>query len=177
MISREGPFAIPNGKAYENTDECWKFLGTAAKAARYLGGVDARSFKDRRSQPAQIFMPEQARPFIDIDSEYRFSLELPDFPELPAYQIHNFTGPQKYMTEIWIEKSTMEDELIPLCRRAEDAPVDVHFVDHHVSQIREEFLPLRVMGRMPACSMSGLVTTTWPCLQIAWRASSSVLPS
>ncbi len=116
MISREDPLVMPNGKLYENTENCWTFLVAAAKSARYLDLVDPRAFKDRRSQPAQIFTPEETVPSIDIDNDYDFNLELPDFPELPSYQVNNFTGKQKYMTEIWIEKSTMEDELLPLCQ-------------------------------------------------------------
>jgi len=117
MISREESIIIPDGLPYENTDKCWAYLGAAVKAARYLGLVDVRAFKDRRSQPAQIFTEDAAMPFVDIGNDYYFDLELPAFPDLPVYQLNDFTGTQKYMTEVWIEKSTMEDELLPLCHR------------------------------------------------------------
>src|SRR5712691_11325021 len=37
IISQNPPVALPNGKSYENTEECWNILNLASKAARYLG--------------------------------------------------------------------------------------------------------------------------------------------
>lgn len=119
MISREDPLLMPDGKPYENTDKCWMFLAIAAKAARYLELVDPRAFKDRRSQAPVIHTPNRSEPFISIggsiEDGYSFDLGLPEFPGLPCYELFAFNGTQKYMTEIWIEKSTMEDTLLPLC--------------------------------------------------------------
>lgn len=117
LVSQNDSITLPDGRPYENTQACWAFLGTAAKSARYLELVDPRAFKDRRSQPPKIFTPTSQTPTIDISGSYYLDLELPYFPDLPSYRIDNFTGTQKYMTEIWIEKSTMEDELLPLCEQ------------------------------------------------------------
>ncbi len=119
LISREDKIPMPNGMPFENTDQCWAFLGTAVKAARYLELVDPRVFKDRRNPPPQIFTAEATTPLIHVVNEFSSGLELPDFPALPHYHVNDFTGTQEYMTEIWIEKSTMEDELIPLCEQYE----------------------------------------------------------
>jgi hypothetical protein len=45
------------------------------------------------------------------------SLDLPDFPELPALALEadNDDGDQRYHLEVWCEKSTMNDVLEPLC--------------------------------------------------------------
>ena len=118
MVSREDPLLMPDGKPYENTDKCWMFLAAAAKAARYLELVDPRAFKDRRSQAPVIHTPNRSEPFISIggiEDGYSLDLGLPEFPDLPSYELTDFRGTQKYMTEIWIEKSTMEDTLLPLC--------------------------------------------------------------
>lgn len=116
LVSRDEPIAMPGGRPYENTDACWAFLGLAVKAARYLDLVDPRAFRDRRSPTPQIFTAEAAAPSISVDGDRYFDLTLPDFPDVPSYRVENFAGTQTYLTEIWIEKSTMEDELLPLCR-------------------------------------------------------------
>src|SRR5438552_437894 len=40
IISQDPPIALPNGKLYENTEECLGMLNLASKAARYLQLVD-----------------------------------------------------------------------------------------------------------------------------------------
>ena len=45
------------------------------------------------------------------------SAGLPPFPDLPSYQLYGFDAEQRYHLEIWCEKSTMNDVLIPLCER------------------------------------------------------------
>jgi hypothetical protein len=120
LISGETAILMPDGRAFENTDLCWNFLAQASKAARYLGLVDARLFRDQKSRPAQIFTEESAAalPLIEISSdEYFFDIGVPVFPDPPTYEIERFSGVQKYLIEIWIEKSTMSDELEPLCKR------------------------------------------------------------
>ncbi len=60
---------------------------------------------------------------------------------------------------------------------AEDPPVDVKLVDHDEPRFMKSFCHFVWCGRMPAWSMSGFVTTTWPWRRMAWRASSGVSPS
>jgi len=43
-------------------------------------------------------------------------LRLPDFPELPNYRISHYEAAQGYHLELWCEKSTMNDVLVPLCQ-------------------------------------------------------------
>lgn len=108
--------ALPDGKPYENTLEAWQFLSQASKAARYLGLVDLAAFDDRRNPPAQIFVPDQ-----DEGGAYVDDVE-PDLPQiampaLPALRVERPSADQPYAIEIWCEKSTMNDVLLPLCRR------------------------------------------------------------
>lgn len=49
IISQDPPILLPNGKPYENTDNCWGTLDVASKYARYLGFVDVDAFVDRRN--------------------------------------------------------------------------------------------------------------------------------
>jgi hypothetical protein len=46
LVSVETKILKPDGKPYENTLECWSFLGEAGKQARYLRLVDAHAFED-----------------------------------------------------------------------------------------------------------------------------------
>ena len=41
---------------------------------------------------------------------------IPDFPDLPQYLL-SVAWQQRYRLEVWIEKSTQEDVVIPVCRR------------------------------------------------------------
>lgn len=119
IISQDPPVKLPNGKPYENTDNCWKYLGQASKWARYLHLVNADEFDDKRNpDPIDCAQPldTDTRLGIQTDDDY-FSAELPAFPELPAYALHGYHAPQRYHLEIWCEKSTMNDILLPLANR------------------------------------------------------------
>ncbi len=121
IISQDPPVPMPNGKPYENTEGCWDYLGAASKAARYLKMVDAGAFVDRRNPEPVIFTAERGEPLtVEVDSNlYTDSTQLPAFPDLPAYSLSGFAAEQPYHLELWCEKSTMNDVLIPLCRRYE----------------------------------------------------------
>jgi len=119
IISQEKPVPMPNGKPYENTLGCWKFLEAASKAARYLDLVPITDFVDRRNPDAQIYAswPTEAPSIYVDDPAYFGAVELPAFPDLPSYGVTNYEGAQRYHLELWCEKSTMNDVLVPLCRR------------------------------------------------------------
>jgi len=119
IISQETPVRQVNGMPYENTERCWEVLSEASKAARYLGYVDAAAFVDRRNPEALTFVPAAPGAYeIGVSNELYFDLpEMPDFPQLPQYDVSGFIVDQPYHIEVWAEKSTMNDVLIPLCRR------------------------------------------------------------
>jgi hypothetical protein len=119
IVSQRTPVLLPNGKPYENTSECWDMLNMASKAARYLQLVDPAAFSDRRNDdPVICASSSSSSPSIRVYGNlWQSALELPDFPELPEYGTTGFEGEQRYHIEVWCEKSTMNDVLIPLCRR------------------------------------------------------------
>lgn len=118
IISQDPPVVMPNGSPYENTEACWGILNQASKMARYLNLVDAGAFVDRRNPDPKIFTQwRDGEPELQIDPGLWGAPELPDFPSLPNYAITNYQGEQRYHVEIWCEKSTMNDVLIPLCTR------------------------------------------------------------
>ena len=107
----------PFGNPYENTKQCWTFLTDAGKYARWLGLVDPASFVDRRNAEPIIFFESRGHiePFVDADMGVYADMDIPDMPDPPEYEIYDFHGEQRYHIEIWCEKSTMNDVLLPLC--------------------------------------------------------------
>lgn len=128
IVSQRQPVAMVNGQPYQNTEPCWSHLCMAGKAARTLGLVDARRFVDQRNPDPYIFRasPDAGEPFAwlpEIDG-----LDLPGIAaELPApaFELptpfvsgYDYTGAdQPYLLEVWIEKSTVTDVLLPVCKR------------------------------------------------------------
>jgi hypothetical protein len=117
LVSQEPKIKMRNGKTYENTDACWKALGIASLAARYLEYVDPANFDDRRNgevidhadytakqEPSLTIRDNAVLSRIDIDA---LSLCLPDY----AIDIQSY---QPYHLELWCEKSTQDDILVPL---------------------------------------------------------------
>lgn len=118
IISQHPAVLMPNGLPYENTEGCWDLLVQASGSARYLGSVDPAAFEDHRAPAAIVNVPERPeRPYIVAWADETEDTHLPDFPTLPDYYVQNYEGRQRYHVEVWAEKSTMNDVLLPLCER------------------------------------------------------------
>jgi len=124
LVSQSPPILKPNGKPYENTLADWDFLNLASKCARYLGLVDPGAFVDRRNPEPIIHADYWGDPTPDywvpgswggIDMD----IDLPGFPDLPGFSVDGYTtgNLQPYHLEVWVEKTTMNDVLEPLCQR------------------------------------------------------------
>jgi hypothetical protein len=117
-----------DGMPYENTEECFANLLKASSSARAMGLVDPSSLVDRRNQ-APILNLEQrwldpepdledserspwAVPAVQNDLAWRADYRLPA-PEVVGYDYD--PADQPVLVELWIEKSTMNDILVPLC--------------------------------------------------------------
>jgi hypothetical protein len=128
VVSEREPVAMPNGEPYENTEKCWNFLCKAGTAARTLGLVDSRLFVDRRNPDPRIYRadPYGLDPWHSFDRFDGFdlfgidaALQAPafDLPE-PAIYGYDYTGDeQPFLLEVWIEKTTQNDILLPICER------------------------------------------------------------
>ena len=124
QLVSQGDGTLPDGRPYENTDECWKDLGAAGAAARYLGLVDPEAFEDHRNPDPHVFIsgrpwheepsftigePDWTLPSVDIELD--IDLDLPQ-PSVMGYGYDSRHQP--YQLELWVEKSTMDDVLLPL---------------------------------------------------------------
>jgi hypothetical protein len=122
LISQKTPVLQVDGTPYVNSPECFNRLCDAIRDARYLGLIAADLIIDRRN-------PE---PTINFDSDEDVSAEIEinhgavaQFPFGRDYHAPGYYLPkarlaqepsfgQRYHLEIWIEKSTMNEVLLPL---------------------------------------------------------------
>ncbi len=114
------PTLKPTGQPYENTDSDWALLAHASLSARYLDLIPLDALVDRRNDEPMIFTPAETGsvPNLEIDNMTPDAVSyLSSAPDLPDYQIEGFDPEQDYVVEVWIEKSTQNDWLVPLCER------------------------------------------------------------
>lgn len=116
-----------NGQEYKNSDNDWQYFQMASKYARYLGLVDPTLIVDHRNPEPDIFcapqtaqnpsltipLPEWDMPFIDPDLLWNLDWRIPQ-PTVSGYDYDESLQP--YALEIWVEKSAMNDILLPICQ-------------------------------------------------------------
>lgn len=116
---------------YVNTLDCWTRLCKAAKWARWLELIDGDRIIDNRSPEPRFsdwnthLNPPEIAPAWAINhhsfdsSEFELdSLWLPDAPSRPSLSISGIRPHAKrysHYIEVWVEKSTMNDILVPIC--------------------------------------------------------------
>lgn len=119
----------------------WTHLCNASRYARYLGLVDPEALEDRRN-PGLVALapdPDPDGPDVQLGDDYVYGPELDDaalpdfgaaltedapapmesslmFPPVHVTGYATGTGEQPVLLEVWIEKSTMDDVLLPVCR-------------------------------------------------------------
>jgi hypothetical protein len=127
LVAR-GDVVRHDGRLYENDKNSWDYLGDASRFARYLGLVDPEDIVDRRNPAPHIYMASG----FGFEPEWTYELNtegldriLPrlgnDFwplvrvdTEVSGYSYEEQLQP--YHVEVWAEKTTMNDILVPLCR-------------------------------------------------------------
>lgn len=115
-----------DGTPYENEDNDWEYINVASKEARYLNQVDPDNFVDRRNPDPKLFtgVSDSIDPCTEL-RHYgwrapRIYNDLTPAIHIPGVDVEGYDysiEDQGYHLELWIEKSTMDDELIPVCRR------------------------------------------------------------
>lgn len=121
LISQDPPPINHNGERYQNTKNDWEYLCRASKYARYLELVPAGSFEDRRNPEPKVYAEYGEDPAPRYERRHGmsfFGLDLPSFPSLPHFEVDGYGGNlQPYHMEVWVEKTAMNDVLIPICRQ------------------------------------------------------------
>jgi hypothetical protein len=111
---------MPSGQPFENTLECWQFLCAAVRDARYLWLIPAGSIVDRRNPEPTIYLSRNWEYPATIGVS-EAGIHKSTFGEysgpsitLPKLRLTSPSVAQRYHVEIWCEKSTMNDVLMPL---------------------------------------------------------------
>jgi hypothetical protein len=126
LVSMDPPPPMLDGMPYQNSAACWYGLMNASRFARYLGFVPADAFIDARNPDPIILAPAprtHVQPWCEPDDpEWELpSIGVPTFSpwEIPPLAVYGYAyslADQPVHLELWIEKSTMNGELLPLCR-------------------------------------------------------------
>jgi len=118
LVSQTEPVLWPNGEPFRNTENDWKALDTASLAARYLGVIPSDVLIDRRNPEPMViaqFWSDPAPKVYLMDPA--LDIDLPtEFP-VPELGLSGFHRDQDFLVEVWAEKSTMNDILVPLAHR------------------------------------------------------------
>jgi hypothetical protein len=130
LVSQPQPPRLPDGAPYQNTERCYVRLNDSAVWARHLALVDPTAFDDRRNPDPHLLadydlpdghcdesgwsvgdVPAWALPRFEVTGLTRF--------ELPAVSTCGYDyslRDQPVHLELWVEKSTVNDVLVPVCR-------------------------------------------------------------
>lgn len=153
-VSQSPQIALPNRitwnkkkdwtDTYTNNDACWKYLCQASKLARYLGYVDVEDIVDNKNPDPHVFAEYSS-------SEPGYYIDIPHLDNwYTITQNFNLSNVLPYHLEIWCEKSTMNDVLLPLCEvyRANlvtfEGEVSVTACQDLINRAREAEKPVRV---------------------------------
>lgn len=104
------------GRLYKNTATDWNYLLFGSANARYLGLVSYDSFVDRRNPPPKVIAEHSSDPLYGWYKGDESLFDADDLYPTIGYNF-NYTQLRSYQIEIWAEKSTMDDILIPLCEK------------------------------------------------------------
>ena len=134
LVSQDPRPRLWTDQTYENNARSAQALNSASKAARYLKMVNVEHFDDHRNPDPVIRMnPDEtpSAPKWEIDAHPllwgafdlpTINVELADDldwtipePEVSGYGYSQ--ADQPVVVEVWIEKSTQEDWLLPLCQQ------------------------------------------------------------
>jgi hypothetical protein len=130
VVSEEPPLWL-DGTEYQNTEDDWEKLKRYSRPARWLGLVEAELFEDKRNEPPvfnaprfafvldpSLVLPEWSQwrmPQID-STVWTPNWNIPPIPEINSGYLSDKYLDQPSMVGIFIEKSTMNSWLSPLCK-------------------------------------------------------------
>jgi hypothetical protein len=125
LVSQKTPVLQIDGTPYLNNPDCYERLCNAIKDARYLELIPARMIIDRRNpEPTINFDSDDdvgAEIEIDHGAVARFAFGrdylVPIYGLPRARLVQEPSFGERYHLEIWIEKSTQNEVLLPLGRK------------------------------------------------------------
>jgi hypothetical protein len=116
LVSLQTPVIMTSGFPFLNTHDCWKKLNPMARDAVYLGLVPPEAYEDRRNAEPVIYQAESEPASLDVcdaNPDLGVTFTMPDVPHLV---FSSPKIPQSVAVEIWCEKTTVNDILLPLAQ-------------------------------------------------------------
>ncbi len=118
----------PDGKQYENTTNDAALLNKASEYARYMGLVDFDKIEDHKNEGViveTVYIPDNVRTDFRIQSRSFTESTIDNLKSVIAISewdirnsfSYNIQSRQPYHIEIWVEKSTINDVLIPIANK------------------------------------------------------------
>jgi hypothetical protein len=149
LVSQSTPIPRPNGEPYENTAACWSALCDAGRDARYLDLIPPESIIDRRNPEPMIYIAEPVPSEIEIVGGLG-DIEVPTLTT-PRLMLIAPTIRHRYLVEIWCEKSTVNDILMPLGEQygvnivTGTGELSATRVEQLIARIRNDGRPARIL--------------------------------
>jgi len=103
----------PDGRAYTNSPRDWDLMHHACKYARYLGLIPFEAFEDRRNAQPIIF--SQVAASNAAPAKRWFNCIVSGLADRLAAELAGQQQP--YHVEIWLEKSSILDEVLPIAKQ------------------------------------------------------------
>ncbi len=122
VISQQPVIIKPNGEPYLNTENDWKYFAAASLGARYLRLIPDGALADHRNDPPIINSINLGTAGAVCRVGQADSADLDwDIPTdeviAPWLHVEEMRVAQPYLVEVWVEKSTQNDILVPLAAR------------------------------------------------------------
>jgi hypothetical protein len=114
LISQPQPILMPGSEQpYENTGNCWQTFREGSRDARLLGLVPIVYFVDARNGDSAVNDgAEPSDAYLDCEDDDDYDIKI----TLPELSLISPTILQPYHVEIIVEKTTMDDVILPLGR-------------------------------------------------------------
>lgn len=118
LVSMSPAPVMPSGNPYINSHDCWEWLATATRAARWLGYVPFDALEDERNAEPVIYTQEEPpEPFVAVVTREAPG-ELPTIESImPSVYAGNFAVRQPYRIVLVGEKGSLREVLLPIVRR------------------------------------------------------------
>jgi hypothetical protein len=169
LVSQTTPVLMHDGRPYINSINCFQHLVNSALDARHLGLIDSNRIVDRRSPDSHLYgsghIGSAYEGSLEIESassgqgKFRMPVAFAGFAgefEAPSFQLPKLildppTFTQPCAVEAWIEKTSMNDVLDPICRRyrVDFVPLageaSLTFCLNLVNRARRRKVPTRVL--------------------------------
>lgn len=135
-----GPKSKLSGTLYDNTEECWQYLLCAAQAARYLKLIPFEAIVDNRNAKPTCYIVDEEQPSLETVSYLTLG------PHPPNYRLAGYSALQPFHLEIWCEKTTQDDILLPL---AEEYQINMQSGagEASITGVREMALRIKKSGK------------------------------